>query len=123
MKLYLFSPVCLRGMHRDHVTLVFVATARLSINENNSFDTSLQCLQWCYVHVCAHSWMKQDSKNIIYFYFLCSYAQCWWPQLDPSKADDTINVRQDEQPVHALLLADTHLLGSRKGHWFDKLRR
>lgn len=57
---------------------------------------------------------------LIYYFVL---LQCWWPNLDPSKADDTINVRQDDQPVHALLLADTHLLGSRKGHWFDKLRR
>jgi len=63
------------------------------------------------------------KKHCLLLLFLCSYVQCWWPQLDPSKADDTINVRQDEQPVRALLLADTHLLGSRKGHWFDKLRR
>ena len=26
-------------------------------------------------------------------------------------------------PLHAMFLADTHLLGSRNGHWFDKLRR
>ncbi|KDR24002.1 metallophosphoesterase 1 isoform X2 [Zootermopsis nevadensis] len=63
---------------------------------------------------------------VFYCEFLIYYIvllQCWWPQLDPNKADNTINLRQNEQPVRALLLADTHLLGSRKGHWFDKLRR
>lgn len=25
--------------------------------------------------------------------------------------------------IHVMLIADTHLLGPRKGHWFDKLRR
>nr|CAD7451829.1 unnamed protein product [Timema tahoe] len=49
--------------------------------------------------------------------------KCWWPQLDPGKADNTIHFNRDVQPVRALLLADTHLLGSRNGHWFDKLRR
>ena len=63
---------------------------------------------------------------LFYCEFLIYYLvllQCWWPQLDPVKVDNTIHLRQDEQPVRALLLADTHLLGSRKGHWFDKLRR
>ncbi|CAG2055419.1 unnamed protein product [Timema podura] len=57
---------------------------------------------------------------IIYYLVL---LQCWWPQLDPGKADNTIHFNRDVQPVRALLLADTHLLGSRNGHWFDKLRR
>ncbi|KAJ9585291.1 hypothetical protein L9F63_002921, partial [Diploptera punctata] len=63
---------------------------------------------------------------VFYCEFLIYYLvllQCWWPELDPNKIDNTIHLRQDEQPVRALLLADTHLLGSRKGHWFDKLRR
>ncbi|PSN54793.1 Metallophosphoesterase 1 [Blattella germanica] len=62
---------------------------------------------------------------VFYCEFLIYYLvllQCWWPQLDPNRIDHTIHLRQDEQPVRALLLADTHLLGSRKGHWFDKLR-
>jgi len=109
-------------MHRDHVTLVFVAMARLSMTENNSFDTLVFAVVLCPC-LCPQLDETGLKKYHLLFLFLCSYAQCWWPQLDPSKADDTINVRQDEQPVHALLLADTHLLGSRKGHWFDKLRR
>lgn len=27
------------------------------------------------------------------------------------------------EPVYAMVIADTHLLGSRNGHWFDKWRR
>jgi hypothetical protein len=37
---------------------------------------------------------------------------CGWPKW--SHREDYVNV---------MLLADTHLLGSRNGHWFDKLRR
>ncbi|OXU26431.1 hypothetical protein TSAR_004113 [Trichomalopsis sarcophagae] len=63
--------------------------------------------------------------------FFCEYLiyyvviiQCRWPILDPSKADSKIPAAtSEEKPVHAMFLADTHLLGSRKGHWFDKLRR
>eukprot|EP00095_Tigriopus_kingsejongensis_P010160 maker-scaffold575_size133042-snap-gene-0.36 protein:Tk10160 transcript:maker-scaffold575_size133042-snap-gene-0.36-mRNA-1 annotation:"metallophosphoesterase 1 isoform x1" len=29
----------------------------------------------------------------------------------------------DDPPLRAMVLADTHLLGSRHGHWFDQLRR
>lgn len=38
--------------------------------------------------------------------------------------DVTINEsKSDETPVHAMFIADTHLLGPKNGHWFDKLRR
>lgn len=36
--------------------------------------------------------------------------QCKWPG-------------QLQAPVRAMLIADTHLLGPYRGHWFDKLRR
>ncbi|KAJ1526257.1 hypothetical protein ONE63_009412 [Megalurothrips usitatus] len=49
--------------------------------------------------------------------------QCSWPDVDPEKADTSIPVRDNNEPVRAMFLADTHLLGSRNGHWFDKLRR
>lgn len=39
--------------------------------------------------------------------------QCNWPSLAYSKQDS----------VRVVAMADTHLLGSREGHWFDKLRR
>lgn len=48
--------------------------------------------------------------------------QCDWPVLDPNNADPSIQ-ENGEEPVKVMILADTHLLGSRNGHWFDKLRR
>ncbi len=39
--------------------------------------------------------------------------QCHYPQLKD----------KDSDVLNAMILADTHLLGSRNGHWFDKLRR
>ncbi|XP_063236654.1 metallophosphoesterase 1 isoform X1 [Bacillus rossius redtenbacheri] len=57
---------------------------------------------------------------VIYYVVL---LQCGWPQLDPATADRSIRVGPDGGPLRVMLLADTHLLGSRNGHWFDKLRR
>lgn len=48
--------------------------------------------------------------------------KCDWPSLDPTKADPNITVN-GEEPVKVMVIADTHLLGSKYGHWFDKLRR
>ncbi|XP_011297903.1 metallophosphoesterase 1 [Fopius arisanus] len=60
-------------------------------------------------------------EYIIYYVVL---VQCGWASLDPQRADSTIaSPKAEERPVRAMFLADTHLLGSRKGHWFDKLRR
>lgn len=42
--------------------------------------------------------------------------------LDSSKVDLSIQ-DNEETPVKVMIIADTHLLGSRNGHWFDKLRR
>lgn len=49
------------------------------------------------------------------FYCVCHF-QCGWPFLN-SEPEDGV------KPVYAMILADTHLLGSRNGHWFDKWRR
>lgn len=50
--------------------------------------------------------------------------QCAWPVLEPHKTDTTITESTPEEtPVHAMFIADTHLLGSKNGHWFDKLKR
>uniref|UniRef100_T1HXJ6 Metallophos domain-containing protein n=1 Tax=Rhodnius prolixus TaxID=13249 RepID=T1HXJ6_RHOPR len=66
--------------------------------------------------------------SIIALFILCELLiyhivliQCNWPKLDPNKADPSID--SNEKELRALLLADTHLLGPRRGHWFDKLRR
>ena len=62
---------------------------------------------------------------VVYNEFLVYYLvllQCWWPELNSSLLD--LGVASDHQgEIKALVLADTHLLGSREGHWFDKLRR
>ncbi|XP_059617275.1 metallophosphoesterase 1 homolog [Phlebotomus argentipes] len=50
--------------------------------------------------------------EFIFYYIVI--GQCSWP-------DDTENGR--DSPVKVMLLADTHLLGPYRGHWFDKLRR
>lgn len=42
--------------------------------------------------------------------------------LDPENEDPTVQ-KTSYDPVKVMVLADTHLLGSRNGHWFDKLRR
>jgi hypothetical protein len=50
---------------------------------------------------------------------------CSWPQLSKLDQDFTIQPPNDsnKKPLHVMFIADTHLLGSRNGHWFDKLRR
>lgn len=63
------------------------------------------------------------SCLVIYNEFLVYYIvliQCTWPVLDSVIADFP---PFSSKPLKAMLLADTHLLGSREGHWFDKLRR
>lgn len=48
-----------------------------------------------------------------YLHYYVTISQCRWPELE----------KGDREEVHAMVVADTHLLGSRNGHWFDKLRR
>jgi len=50
---------------------------------------------------------------------------CSWPQLSKLDQDFTIQPPKDPntKPLHVMFIADTHLLGSRDGRWFDKLRR
>lgn len=56
-------------------------------------------------------------------YFLVLLA-CTWPSpelqhMDPSTPTPSPYAR----PLRAVVLGDTHILGSKEGHWFDKLRR
>ncbi|XP_065332755.1 metallophosphoesterase 1 [Cloeon dipterum] len=64
---------------------------------------------------------------MVYCEFLIYYVvlfQCSWPELNSALEDKKITVsNKDEEPVRAMFIADTHLLGTRRGHWFDKLRR
>jgi hypothetical protein len=50
----------------------------------------------------------------VLIYYLVIFS-CSYPQLE--------SVGNDENALRAMFVADTHLLGSRLGHWFDKLRR
>lgn len=56
---------------------------------------------------------------IIYYVVI---GQCSWPHLKKTNVGNF--VAQDEMvPLKMMLLSDTHLLGPKRGHWFDKLRR
>jgi len=57
------------------------------------------------------------SVTLFYCEFLVYYLVLWKCQYPPS------NHMEPKEEVTAMVLADTHLLGSRNGHWFDKLRR
>lgn len=50
-------------------------------------------------------------------------GQCSWPSLHDHSRQKKPSLQKEAEPLKMLLLADTHLLGPRKGHWFDKLRR
>ncbi|XP_054716513.1 metallophosphoesterase 1-like [Uloborus diversus] len=71
---------------------------------------------------CVNWWHLGKALLLIGFlFFLCEILiyyivllQCTWPQIQTHTRHST---------VKAVLLADTHLLGPRFGHWFDKLRR
>ncbi|XP_076470405.1 metallophosphoesterase 1-like [Babylonia areolata] len=78
---------------------------------------------------------KMKSRNIIaraailllglllyceYLHYFVVLLQCTWPQLHRPTAT---GVASDPQDLKVMFLADTHLLGFREGHWFDKLRR
>lgn len=75
--------------------------------------------------------IPQFLKYVLYICFLILYCevgiyyivllQCSWPILDENLNE--ITNPSHNIPLKVMLLADTHLLGSRKGHWFDKLRR
>ncbi|KAG7207583.1 hypothetical protein KM043_009207 [Ampulex compressa] len=75
--------------------------------------------------------LRDGGIALAFVVFFCEYLiyyivliQCGWPSLDPHKADITIKQPNiEERPVYAMFIADTHLLGTRNGHWFDKLRR
>ncbi|XP_074645767.1 metallophosphoesterase 1-like [Tubulanus polymorphus] len=56
---------------------------------------------------------------LIYYVVL---LQCSWPELQLGNVD-VMMPKGSAKPLRILFLADTHLLGFRRGHWFDKLRR
>ncbi|XP_023941552.2 metallophosphoesterase 1 [Bicyclus anynana] len=79
------------------------------------------CRRWRYSLLL--SMFMRFILGIVFIYVYCDYLiyfvtqiQCGWPSLSKRKAEDT-------EPVYAMIIADTHLLGSWNGHWFDKWRR
>lgn len=61
--------------------------------------------------------------NEILVYHLVIWWNCSYPTL-PDRQPSSGGYKAGGKPLlHAMFLADTHLLGRRLGHWFDKLRR
>ncbi|XP_065202506.1 metallophosphoesterase 1 [Planococcus citri] len=58
-----------------------------------------------------------------YFIYYIVLYQCSWPILKKPLENGTLVQVPDEDVLRVALIADVHLLGTRKGHWFDKLRR
>ncbi|XP_002735105.1 metallophosphoesterase 1-like [Saccoglossus kowalevskii] len=51
-----------------------------------------------------------------YLIYYSIFLKCSWPKLEKTSTPD-------DQQLKALFFSDPHLLGSREGNWFDKLRR
>nr|XP_023016112.1 metallophosphoesterase 1 isoform X1 [Leptinotarsa decemlineata] len=71
----------------------------------------------------------KTSIGVLFLFFYCEFLvfyivqfSCSWPELSKDNEDKSIEGSY-ENPVKVMVISDTHLLGSRKGHWFDKLRR
>ena len=63
---------------------------------------------------------------VVYNEWLAYYVvllQCQWPLMDVETADYSVPAATSAETLRTIVLADTHLLGSREGHWFDRLRR
>ena len=85
----------------------------------------------CCLHTMLH-FLAKLSFLILFIFIYCEFLiyylvllGCSWPQLSKLDQDFTIQPPNDinRKPLHVMFIADTHLLGSREGHWFDKLRR
>jgi len=57
-----------------------------------------------------------------YLIYYVTLLKCSWPKLNAAQEDPLIP-KNEESPVRAMFLADTHLLGPYRGHPWDKLRR
>ena len=84
---------------------------------------------------CFHAMLHFLGKFLCLTFFLVIYCEfliyyfvllgCSWPQLSKLEQDFSVQPPSDPngRPLHVMFIADTHLLGSREGHWLDKLRR
>ena len=61
------------------------------------------------------------NEWLVYYFVL---LQCQWPTLNVDTNDFTVDDDGSAtSQLRVMVLADTHLLGTHEGHWFDKLRR
>jgi len=62
------------------------------------------------------------NEWLVYYFVL---LQCQWPTLNVDNNDFTVDDDDGlvSSQLRVMVLADPHLLGTREGHWFDKLRR
>ncbi|CAF0903293.1 unnamed protein product [Adineta ricciae] len=60
-----------------------------------------------------------------YLIYYCVLLGCSWPQLSKLEQDFTVQPPKDanRKPLHVMLVTDTHLFCSRKGHWLNRFRR
>jgi len=84
---------------------------------------------------CFQTMLHFLAKTVLLLLFIFLYCEifiyyfvllgCSWPQLSKLDQDFTVKPPNDpnRKPLHVMFIADTHLLGSRNGHWLDKLRR
>ena len=91
----------------------------------------MKTIDVCCCHTMLH-FLAKVSCLLLFIFIYCEVLiyylvllGCSWPQLSKLEQDFTIKPPNDihRKPLHVMLIADTHLLGSREGHWFDKLRR
>ncbi|RVE48804.1 hypothetical protein evm_006578 [Chilo suppressalis] len=81
----------------------------------------LKCRRWR--HKLFFNIFPRFILGLAFIYIYCEYLiyyvtqiQCGWPTLSKNPTDNA-------EPLYVMVLADTHLLGSRNGHWLDKWRR
>ena len=63
--------------------------------------------------------------NEFLIYYL-TISQCRWSISDHTNSRFALSILLDafeNDALSVMVLADTHLLGVQRGHWFDKLRR
>ena len=68
--------------------------------------------------------LKRVAIFAVCLFVFCEYLiyylvifQCSWPEINIEETN------RPSEPLKTMFLTDTHLLGSKDGHWFDKLRR
>ncbi|XP_061198114.1 metallophosphoesterase 1-like [Saccostrea echinata] len=94
---------------------------------------SLEAMRWLIIQLPGMFCFYLRTRRLVRFFFLvicllmyCEFFHyyvvllfCKWPVLKM----DTAQLPIKSKPLKVMILADTHILGWKEGHWFDKLRR